>query len=168
MGGLSVLNIANFCSHLRNVSKAKMGLTSVKNTKYNLRVALAMHRAGFFSSVYRGDRTPPTAEQMISVVPQFLTSATVAHSRIWIGLKYWDGRPVLADIQMVSQPRRPMTATVRQLQELAQGLPTQVTGGRVRGLNLGECMFVGTSNGILELREALSQNLGGLLICRAL
>lgn len=164
----SILNVANMCSHLQNVSKARLGITSIKNTKYNLRLALAMHRAGFFSAVYRAGKSPPTMEQMVSEPPEALTTATVAQARIWLGMKYWDGRPVLSKAEMVSTPSRIMTATIVELGKLARGRPTKVSGGVVRGLNMGECMFLGTSSGVLEVREALNRKVGGILMCRVL
>ncbi|KAM4058020.1 ribosomal protein [Hirsutella rhossiliensis] len=164
----SILNVANMCSHLQNVSKARLGITSVKNTKYNLRLALAMHRSGFFSAVYRGGKSPPTMEQMVSEPPEVLTTANVAQSRLWLCMKYWDGRPVLSKATTVSTPSRIMTATIKELDKLARGRQTKVSGGVVRGLNMGECMFLGTSNGVLEVREALDRKVGGILICRVL
>lgn len=162
----SILNIANMCSHLQNASKAKLGLTSIKNTKYNLNLALAMHRAGFFSSVYRAGPHPPTAEEMVSKPPEPVTSANVADRRLWLGLKYWDGKPVLSRANVISKPSRLMTVTVPELERLTRGHPTKLRGGVVQGLNLGECMFVGTTRGVLESREALARKVGGVLMCR--
>lgn len=143
-------------------------MTSVKNTKYNLRLALAMHRSGFFSAVYRGGKSPPTVEQMVSVAPDVLTTANVAEARLWLCMKYWNGRPVLSKAIMISRPGRIMTATIKELDTLARGRPTKVSGGVVEGLNVGECMFLGTSSGVLEVREALERKVGGLLMCRVL
>ena len=42
---MGIANVVNMASHLRNASKARLGITSVPNTKYNLSVALALHRA---------------------------------------------------------------------------------------------------------------------------
>ncbi|KOS23423.1 Kynurenine 3-monooxygenase [Escovopsis weberi] len=163
----SILNIAHMCSHLQNASKAKLGITSVASTKYNLHLALALHRAGFFSAVYRaGASPPPTLEQMASQPPEVVTTANVAGMRLWLGLKYWGGKPVLARASMVSTPSRLMTAQIRELDRLAKGFPTKFKGGVVQGLNVGECLFVATSRGVLEAREALDKKVGGLLMCR--
>ncbi|UNI23692.1 hypothetical protein JDV02_009497 [Purpureocillium takamizusanense] len=163
----SILNIAHMCSHLQNASKARLGVTSIQNTKYNLHLALAMHRSGFFSAVYRAGPHPPTMEQMVSGAPEIVTSANVAKMRLWLGLKYWDGKPVLSKAHVISKPSRLMTADIRELARLTRGFPAKLKGGVVPGLNLGECMFVATSRGILEAREALARKVGGLLICRA-
>ena len=162
----SITNIANMCSHLQNASKARLGITSVKNCKYNLQLALAMHRSGFFSSVYRAGPHPPTLEEMVSKEPQVVTSKNVATMRLWLGLKYWDGQPVLGKANAISTPKRLMTANIQELARLSRGFPTKVSGGVVPGLNLGECLFVSTSQGVLEVREALAKKQGGLLVCR--
>lgn len=154
------------CSHLQNASKSRLGITSVQNTKYNLYLALAMHRSGFFSAVYRAGPQPPTMGQMISEAPEQVTSANVAKMRIWLGLKYWDGKPVLSKAQVISKPSRLMTANIQELGRLTRGFPAKLKGGVVPGLNLGECMFLATSRGVLEAREALSRKVGGLLVCR--
>ncbi|KAI8690531.1 hypothetical protein LRP88_07798 [Fusarium phalaenopsidis] len=162
----SILNVANMCSHLQNASKARLGITSVKNCKYNLQLALALHRSGFFSAVYRAGPNPPTLEQMVSQDPVPVTNANVATMRLWLGLKYWDGKPVLAKANAISTPKRMMTANIKELARLTRGFPTKVDGGVVPGLNLGECMFVSTSRGVLEAREALARKQGGVLMCR--
>ncbi|KAF5017078.1 hypothetical protein F66182_11045 [Fusarium sp. NRRL 66182] len=162
----SIQNIANMCSHIQNASKARLGITSVKNCKYNLQLALALHRSGFFSTVYRSGPNPPTLEQMVSEAPELVTNANVAKQRLWLGLKYWDGKPVLGKANAISTPKRLMTANIKELARLTRGFPTKVSGGVVPGLNLGECMFVSTSKGVLEAREALARKAGGLLVCR--
>ncbi|KAL2684895.1 hypothetical protein Neosp_005986 [[Neocosmospora] mangrovei] len=162
----SVSNISNMCSHLQNASKARLGITSVKNCKYNMQLALAMHRSGFVSAVYRAGPNPPTPEQMVSQEPEPVTNANVATMRLWLGLKYWDGKPVLSKANAISVPSRIMTANIKELARLTRGFPTKVAGGVVPGLNLGECMFVSTSRGVLEVREALDRKQGGLLMCR--
>lgn len=162
----SILNIAHMCSHLQNASKARLGLTSIQSTKYNLQLAIALHRQGFFSSVYRAGPHPPTPEQMISQAPEPVTTANVANRRLWVGLKYWDGKPVLSKATMISKPSRLMTVEVSELARLTRGFPATLKGGVVPGLNLGECMFLATSRGVLESREALARKVGGLLMCR--
>jgi ribosomal protein S8 len=103
---------------------------------------------------------------MVSEPPVPVTNANVARMRLWLGLKYWDGKPVLGKANAISTPKRLMTANIAELARLARGFPTKVDGGVVPGLNLGECMFVSTSKGMLEVREALARKQGGLLVCR--
>ncbi|KAI9171881.1 Kynurenine 3-monooxygenase [Paramyrothecium foliicola] len=162
----SILNIANMCSHLQNASMARLGITSVMNSKYNLNLAAALHRSGFLSAVYRAGPHPPTMEEMLTKAPETVTTANAATRRLWLGLKYWDGKPVLSKARVISKPSRLVTVQTHELARIARGLPTKVRGGIIPGLNLGECMFLSTPRGILEAREALSRKVGGLLICR--
>lgn len=163
----SILNIAHMCSHLQNASKARLGITSIANTKYNLHLAVAMHRAGFLSAVYRAGPHPPTMEQMLTEAPEKVTTANVAKMRLWLGLKYWEGKPVLSNATLISRPSRIMTVTIHELGKLTRGFPAKLKAGIVPGLGLGETMFIATSVGILESREALAKKVGGVLICRA-
>lgn len=81
-------------------------------------------------------------------------------------MKYWDGKPVLSKAKIISKPTRLMMVNIAELARITRGLPAKVKGGVVPGLLLGECLFVSTSKGILESREALKRNLGGVLVCR--
>jgi ribosomal protein S8 len=103
---------------------------------------------------------------MVTKEPEPVTSKNVATMRLWLGLKYWDGQPVLGKANAISTPKRLMTANIKELARLSRGFPTKVSGGVVPGLNLGECLFVSTSQGVLEVREALAKKQGGLLVCR--
>lgn len=103
---------------------------------------------------------------MVAQVPEPVTNATVAKMRIWLGLKYWDGRPVLSKASVISKPSRQLTVDVQELARLTRGFPTKLKGGNVSGLGVGECMFVSTSRGVLEVREALAKKVGGVLMCR--
>lgn len=154
------------CSHLQNVSRARLAITSIPNTKYNLHLSLALHRSGFLSHVYRAGPNPPTLEKMVTEPPEVVTTNNVAKMRLWLGLKYWDGKPVLSKANMISKPSRQMTVNIEQLGKLTRGFPAKLKGGVIPGLNLGECMYVATSQGVLEAREALARKLGGLLLCR--
>ncbi|KAI0011913.1 ribosomal protein S8 [Xylariaceae sp. FL0662B] len=159
MGGI---NIINMCSHLQNASRARLGLTSVPHSKYNLAVALALHRAGFLEFVTRGGVRPPDPATLSTYEPPPLTNANVARQRLWVGLKYSGGQPVLRSITPVSTPSRWVTASLNDLRRLCRGFDASYQ----RGLNIGECMIVGTDRGTLESREAVDRKVGGLLLCR--
>ena len=152
----------NACSHLQNASRARLGLTSVPNNKYNLHLALALHRAGFISSVTRAGPRPPPPEALLTFETEPVTTANVADRRLWLGLKYWNNEPVMKNIQPVSRPSRLITADLQDLQRIMRGFPA----GYVKGLNLGESLFVSTSKGILDVREAVARRVGGLVLCR--
>lgn len=160
-------HIANLCSHLQNASRARLGLTSTPHTKYNLALLLALQQAGFLSFVTRGPAShPPDPATVATYEPPPLTTANVAYQRLWVGLKYSDNEPVLRTLSAISTPKRPITMKLPALERLARGWDSN---GRinVRGLNLGECLFVGTSKGVLECREAVERKMGGLVLARA-
>jgi small subunit ribosomal protein S8 len=155
---MGIQHITNMCSHLQNASRAQLGLTSIPNNKYNLNLALALHRAGFLSSVTRGGPHPPDP----SVPPEPVTNANVATRRLWLGLKYWNNKPVMRQLKTLSKPSRVLTASLSDLELVSRGREA----GYVKGLNLGECLFLSTDRGILEIREALEKKVGGVVLCR--
>ncbi|KAI0473464.1 ribosomal protein S8 [Xylariaceae sp. FL0804] len=161
---MGIANVANMVSHLQNASRARLGLTSVPYLKYNLAVALAMHRAGFLSFVARGGPHPPDPAALSSHVPEPLTTANIARQRLWLGLKYdQQGRPLLWRTVPISKPKRAVTARHSELGRLVRGFPAC----NQEGLNLGETLYLSTDRGTLEAREALERRVGGLLLCRA-
>ncbi len=168
---MPIANVVNMCSHLQNASKARLGLTSVKHTKYNVAVALAMHRAGFFSFVTRGGTRPPDPATLPTYEPEVLTAANVAKQRLWVGLKYaaaagsgsgGAAEPVMRHVIAITKSKRPFTANLSELKRLIRGFDAAYQ----RGLNLGECLFLGTDLGVLEARDAVQRRVGGLLLCR--
>ncbi|KAK0730283.1 ribosomal protein S8 [Lasiosphaeris hirsuta] len=159
---MGIQSITNVCANLQNAARARLGLTSLPNNKYNLALALALHRAGFLSSVTRAGPHPPPQDQLLSFEPEPVTSANVATRRLWVGLKYWDNKPVLKSLKAISKPSRPLRASVADLNKVARGFES----AHLKGLNLGECMFVSTDRGVLEVREALERKVGGIVLCR--
>lgn len=159
---MGIHSVVNACSHLQNAARARLGLTSIPNTKYNLRLALAMHRAGFLSSVTIGGPKPPNPEDILAAAPEPVNNENVATRRLWLGLKYYNNEPVMRNVQAISTSKRLVTAKLPELRKVARGFPS----GQVRGLNLGETIFINTDQGLLEIREALEKKSGGLVICR--
>ncbi len=160
---MGILHIANTCSHLQNASKARLGITSIPSNKYNLNFVLALHRAGFLGAVTRAGPTPPAPEAFLtgSHVSETVTTANVATRRLWLQLKYWNNEPVLRRLQMYSKPSRLVRVPLADLERVARGF----SAGPVKGLTLGECLFLSTDRGILEVREALERRVGGLALC---
>ncbi|KAI1459862.1 ribosomal protein S8 [Annulohypoxylon moriforme] len=162
---MGLANVVFMCSHLQNASRARLGLTSVPFTKYNLQVALCLHRTGYISFVTRGNGHPPNPATITTFEPEPLTTATVAKQRLWLGLKYnvtGGGSPVLGSMTPITTPTRPRTAKLNVLERLARGWDSEY----YRGLNLGESIILVTDRGTLEIREAIERKLGGLLLCR--
>ena len=105
---------------------------------------------------------PEHLEQPDSIAKQI--PANPAQRRLWLGLKYWNNEPVLSNMTMVSKPTRRIWMTSKELSDIALGRRT----GYVHGMRqVGECMFVTTDRGIMEIRECVERELGGMLLCRA-
>jgi len=94
-----------------------------------------------------------------------ITQTNRATRRLWVGLKYWNSEPVLRSMGMVSKPTRRIWIGVEGLREIAKG----ERSGYVKGLRgLGECLYVSTDRGIMEVRECVERGVGGMLLCRAM
>jgi small subunit ribosomal protein S8 len=162
---MTLVHLANLCSHLQNASKGRLGLTSAPWNTSNLNLLLSLQRTGFLSFVTRGGAVPPDPSTLSTYVPEPLTTANVARQRLWVGLKYSNGAPVLKSMNVVSRPTRPIVAKLGDIERLSRGWDA---GGRLmqRGLNMGECMYVSTPKGVMEIREAAERKMGGVLLCR--
>jgi small subunit ribosomal protein S8 len=68
-----------------------------------------------------------------------------------IELKYYDGEPVIHEIQRVSKPGRRVYASVDSIPRVADGLGVAI---------------LSTSKGVMADHEARSQNVGGEVLCR--
>ncbi|KAI9834619.1 MAG: hypothetical protein M1826_000021 [Phylliscum demangeonii] len=172
---MSLVNLSHVCSHLQNASKARLGLTSVRSTNLHLRLLLGLRASGFLSTVIRGGPDPPRLLSPTSLMPEpddaeaeadaAVTQANVASRRLWLGLKYWNSEPVLRQMSMVSKPTKRIHMDCRGLGLLVRGKES----GYVKGLtNPGECLFVSTDRGVMEARECVERQIGGLLLCRVL
>ena len=162
---MSLVNLANVCSHLQNASRARLGLTSVPASNMILGLALSLQQSGFLRSVTRGGATPPPLDALATYVPEPVTQENVASRRLWLGLKYWNNDPVLSKMSMVSKPTKRVYVDAEGMAKLARGRDARF----VKGLRSpGECIFVSTDRGILEARECVERKVGGMLLCRVL
>jgi ribosomal protein S8 len=170
---MSLSNLANVCSHLNNATKARLALTSIPNTKLHLKFCLALQHAGLISTVVRGGTSPPPPHLLLGhpavndehagVEP--VTQSTIASRRLWLGLKYWQGEPVLGKMMVVSKPKRRITLNLPGLRQVLRGRRS----GDVEGLRSpGECLFINTDQGLLEARECIEKKTGGLVLCRVI
>ena len=92
-----------------------------------------------------------------------ITQENVSSRRLWVGLKYYNNRPVLEKIRLVSKPTRRVWMPVGDLEGLVRGEKR----GYVKGLRgVGEAMFLSTDRGIMEIRECVERKVGGMLLCR--
>ncbi|KAK6069511.1 37S ribosomal protein S8, mitochondrial [Seiridium cupressi] len=163
---MTLQNLAHLCSHLQNASKARLGLTSTPWNSSNLNLLLSLQRTGFLSFVTRGGAIPPDPSTLSTYEPEPLNTSTVARQRLWVGLKYSNNEPVMKSLKVISRPTRPVTAKLEHLERLARGWDAGPTRLIQQGLNLGECMYVSTPRGVMEVREAVERKMGGVLLCR--
>jgi small subunit ribosomal protein S8 len=146
------------CSHIQNASKARQALTSIPTTRLNLRLALAMKQAGFLSSVRPGDWSGPDPEgRMMPVTPE-----NIATRRLWLGLKYVDNERVITKCEVMSRSNRRVYFNLREIEDMIKGRRAQT----LNSLTMGECMFIGTDQGVYEARDAIRRRLGGEALCR--
>ena len=68
-----------------------------------------------------------------------------------IELKYFDGQPVIHEIQRVSKPGRRVYSSVRNIPRVADGLGVSI---------------LSTPKGVMTDHEARNQNVGGEVLCR--
>lgn len=105
------------------------------------------------------DEAPLGMEQVQEIhVPE-----NPARRRLWLGLKYWQNEPVLKNMKLVSKPTRRIWLTSEDLGKITRTRESSY----VKGLtHPGECMFITTDRGILEARECVERQLGGMALCR--
>ncbi|KAL1998719.1 hypothetical protein VTN02DRAFT_5684 [Thermoascus thermophilus] len=170
---MSLSSLANVCSHINNATKARLGITSIPNTKLHLKLCLALQNSGFISTVVRGGPTPPPPHILLGHPAlgdeqggvEEVTQSNVASRRLWLGLKYWQSEPVLSKMQLVSKPKRRITMDVAGLRRIVRGEKS----GYVEGLRSpGECLFLSTDRGVMEARECVEKKVGGLVLCRVI
>ena len=68
-----------------------------------------------------------------------------------IELKYFDGQPVIREIQRVSKPGRRVYSSVRNIPRVSDGLGVSI---------------LSTPKGVMSDHEARTQNVGGEVLCR--
>lgn len=68
-----------------------------------------------------------------------------------IELKYYDGEPVIREIQRVSRPGRRVYASVKNIPRVSNGLGVSI---------------LSTPKGVMSDSEARDQNVGGEVLCR--
>jgi ribosomal protein S8 len=168
---MSLNHLAHMCSHLNNVTKARLGLTSIVNSKMHLSLILAMQQQGLIGSVVRGGKLPPPPHLILGqptgssgfVEVEPISQENVASRRLWLGLKYWQSEPVLGKLTPVSKPKRRINIDLPGLRSVIRGSRS----GPVEGLRSpGECLFLATDQGVMEARQCVEKKVGGLVLCR--
>lgn len=172
---MSLTNVAHLCSHLNNVNKARLAIASVPNTKLHLKLCLAFLNQGVISSVVRGSQSPPPQhlllghptlnDDMTVDIPstEEVTQSNVSSRRLWLGLKYWQNEPVMGKLIPVSKPTRKVNLDIPGIRSVHRGDRSDM----VEGLRSpGELLFMLTNLGLMESRQCLERNVGGMVLCR--
>lgn len=155
---MSLVSLANVCAHLQNASMAKVPLAAIPYTRLHLQIALGLYKEGFIHSLQRGSVGGP------DITPVDVTPDNVATRRLWLGLKYRQGSPVLSKLQLISKPNRRVYASAEELQGFAAGQRFRF----VKPLMPGEVIFVrpAGSKEVMNLHEAVKKHLPAELLCR--
>ncbi|TKA75930.1 hypothetical protein B0A55_05870 [Friedmanniomyces simplex] len=100
---------------------------------------------------------PPTSRDPDALESEStITRANRSCRRLWLGLKYWDGMPVLSKARMISKPTKRIWLDAWDLGKVVRG--GAGAKGEVRGLGkVGEVMVVSTDRGVLEARECVER-----------
>ena len=92
-----------------------------------------------------------------------VTQSNRASRRLWLGLKYWEGLPVLHKARMLSKPTKRIWLNSTELANVVRGRQA----GEIKGMSqIGEVVAVSTDRGILEARECVERKVGGMVLCR--
>nr|OQO09246.1 hypothetical protein B0A51_18101 [Rachicladosporium sp. CCFEE 5018] len=92
-----------------------------------------------------------------------VTQSNRASRRLWLGLKYWEGLPVLRKASMMSKPTKRIWLNSREIGEVVRGR----RAGEVKGMTqVGEVVAVSTDRGVMEARECAERKVGGMVLCR--
>jgi ribosomal protein S8 len=159
---MSLVTLSHVCSHLQNATRARLSLTSIPYTNLTLSISHLLLGSGFISRLALGTQTQPAPAEQLHI-----TQRNIAQLRLWLSLKYSPrtNDPVLSSMRMVSRPTRRIWLDTEALGRIVRGRDA----GYVDGLrNPGECLFVSTDRGVMEVREAVRRRVGGMVLCRVL
>ena len=79
-----------------------------------------------------------------------VTNAASGHAELEISLKYYEGAPVIRELQRVSTPGRRVYAGAREIPQVRQGLGVSI---------------VSTPRGVMSDAAARAANVGGEVLC---
>lgn len=90
---MSLVLLANACSHLQNASAARLGLTSLPTTNMLHTLLLSLQKSGYVSNVTIGGPTPPPPS---ALSPVFSASPIDAYPSSSLSTHFEDAAPDLA------------------------------------------------------------------------
>ena len=123
--------IADFITRIRNAGQARHNIVLAPASKLNFHIANILSDQGFIGEV--------------SLVEED------NQKFIKVGLKYYEGKPVIQDIQRVSKPGRRIYSPVEKIPRVSNGL----------GISI-----ISTSKGLMTDKQARAYNVGGEIICK--
>jgi small subunit ribosomal protein S8 len=123
--------LGDMLTRIRNAQVRRRTMVSTPASKLRARVLDVLQAEGYirgYSQVEVGDK-----------------------AEFQIELKYYDGEPVIHEIQRVSKPGRRVYAGAKSIPRVADGLGVSI---------------LSTPKGVMADHEARSQNVGGEVLCR--
>ena len=127
------------------------------------KMARALAREPWLAYSANDPQRPPPPRMLKEHVHDVHVPENPARRRLWLGLKYWQNEPVLKNMKLISKPTRRIWLTSQDFAKITRTRESNY----VKGLtHPGECMFVTTDRGILEARECVERQLGGMVLCR--
>ncbi|KAH3675881.1 hypothetical protein WICMUC_002451 [Wickerhamomyces mucosus] len=155
---MSLVKLANVAAHIQNVTRIYASTTSIPFTRLHLDVATHLHKQGFISSIQKGDLTGPHSS------PVETTPDNIAQTKLWLGLKYRDNKPVLSKFQLISKPSNKIHLSSEQLKELASGKSVRlINPPQPNELILVKCH---KTKEVLDLDDAAAKDKSGEVLCR--
>lgn len=153
------------CAHLVNTSHSSLASTSLPYSTSSLAITSVLLRHGLISNLTLGNPTHPA--------PTEFANLPAPSKRIWVGLKYRNGSPVLKRLNLVSKPSQRRIVNNKELGAILAGKRAQ----NVAGAGLGEVFVVRVldregrqikgQETFMEGWEAWRAGFGGELVCRA-
>ncbi|HVZ54026.1 MAG TPA: 30S ribosomal protein S8 [Pseudolabrys sp.] len=124
--------LGDMLTRIRNAQMRKSGKVSTPGSQLRKHVLDVLQAEGYI----RGYST---------------TEFDNGRSEFDIELKYFDGEPVIREIERVSRPGRRVYASVKNIPRVANGLGVSI---------------LSTPKGVMSDAEARDQNVGGEVLCR--
>ncbi len=152
------MTVHDICARVQNGFRARLQSIAVPDTKMNRAISMILYQQGFISSVQRGNHLEPDTE-FVQTQPH-----NIASRRLWLDLKYRNNQPVLKSMSVVSKGSKRVYMKVDELKDLMSGKRAKF----IPPIQLGEIAIINTSRGVLEIKDAIEQNHGGEVLCRAI
>lgn len=156
---MSLVHLANVCSHLQNCTKANLSLAKIPLTRLHLNVSLNLYKQGFISAIQKGsDNAPDEPGSSVEITPD-----NIASRKLWLTLKYRNNEPVLRQMSLISKPNSRIHLTATEVKALAGGLYVR----EIKPIQPAETFLIQTEDKrVFELQEAAAQDLAGMALCR--